>query len=68
MIVSMTSDSRNIAVVIGSSFPTRAAPIESLAVWSHSRAVACLSSLPTEKTVISTTKMSSIMGMKLGER
>ena len=54
--------------VTGSILPVSAAPTEPLAVPSHSRAVACLSSVPMAKTVTMTTKMSSIMGMKLGER
>ena len=54
--------------VTGSIFPVRAAPTEPFAVSIHSRAVACLSSVPMVKTVTMTTKMSSIMGMKLGER
>lgn len=68
IIRNITSDMRNMMTVTGSILPVSAAPTEPLAVPSHSRAVACLSSVPMVKTVTMTTKMSSIMGMKLGER
>ena len=68
MMTNIRSESRNIDAVIGSILPKRAAPTESSAVRSHSRAVLWRSSEPTEKTVVMTTKMSSIIGMKLGER
>ena len=68
MMSSITSDMRNMMTVTGSIFPVRAAPTEPFAVSIHSRAVACLSSVPMVKTVTMTTKMSSIMGIKLGER
>ena len=65
---SITSEIRNITAVIGSTLPTRAATTESLPAAIHSREVACLSSVPMEKTVTITTKIISIMGIKLGER
>ena len=68
MMTSITSETRNSTVVIGASFPTRAAAGESPAVRSHSRAVPFLSSVPIAKTVIITVKIMSIIGRKLGER
>ena len=61
MMTSITSETRNSTVVIGASFPTRAAAGES-------RAVPFLSSVPIAKTVIITVKIMSIIGRKLGER
>ena len=66
--ISITSEIRNITAVIGASLPTRAAQMEPPPVWIQSREVAFLSSVPMEKTVTMTTKIISIMGMKLGAR
>ena len=68
MMTNMTSDSRNMMTVTGSILPKSAAPIESSADASHSRAVPFLNSVPMEKTVTMTMKISSIIGMKLGDR
>ena len=68
LITSITSEIRNITAVMGSTLPASAAATEPFHVPSHSRAVACLSSVPIAKTVTITTKIISIMGMKLGER
>ena len=65
---SITSEMRNITVVTGRSFPSRAAWIEPPAVCIQSLAVAFLSSVPMAKMVAMTTKIISIMGMKLGAR
>ena len=56
------------AAAMGSSLPSRAAGTEPPASASHSRAVEFFSSVPMAKTVDMTVKISSIMGMKLGER
>ena len=58
----------NITAVMGSTLPSSAGTTDPLPVPSHSRAVACLSSVPMAKTVTITTKIISIIGMKLGER
>ena len=68
LIRSITSEIRNMMAVMGSTLPSRAAQTEPLPAAIHSRAVACLSSVPMEKMVTITTKIISIMGMKLGER
>ena len=68
MTTSMTSDMRNIAAVIGSVLPARAAATESPPVASHSREVPYFNSVPMAKIVAITVKIISIIGMKLGER
>jgi hypothetical protein len=68
IIRNITCEVRNMMTVMGSILPTSAAKIEPPAVSSHSLAVACLSSVPTAKIETMMVKISSIIGMKLGER
>ena len=68
MMHSMAIATRNMTTVMGSSLPATDAATESPPVANHSPAVPRLSSVPTAKMVVMMTKMSSIIGMKLGER
>ena len=68
MMSSMASATRNMTTVTGSSLPATEAPTEPPPVANHSPAVPRLSSVPTTKMVVMMTNMSSIIGMKLGER